>query len=137
MLREAQSGFSQVFDIPCMCPSCQKTEDQVPKVTHFSDVTRLETPPSLNRNNQECFSLVELSYSCEKYRVIKSSMLQTRIEGLTGDRKWWKIGKAVKQTSLENWVLCLTLPQVLCLAFGKSLIFSLFLSCFYGNSQFK
>lgn len=26
--------------------------------------------------------------------------------------------------SLENWVLCLTPPQVLCLAFGKSLIFS-------------
>lgn len=25
--------------------------------------------------------------------------------------------------SLENWVLCLTPPQELCLAFGKSLIF--------------
>ena len=59
----------------------------MPKVTHFSDVTCLETPPSLNRNNQKHFPLVELSYSPEKYRVIKSPMLQTRIERLTGNRK--------------------------------------------------
>lgn len=59
----------------------------MPKVIHFSDVTCLETPPSLNKNNQEHCTLVELSNSCKKYRVIKSPILQTRIEGLTGNRK--------------------------------------------------
>lgn len=87
MLRDMQSGFSHVFDIPCMCPLCLKTKDYMPKVIHFSDVTCLETPPSLNKNNQERCTLVELSNGCKKYRVIKYPILQTRIEGLTGNRK--------------------------------------------------
>lgn len=59
----------------------------MPKVIHFSDVTCLETPPSLNKNNQERCTLVELSNGYKKYRVIKYPILQTRIEGLTGNRK--------------------------------------------------
>lgn len=59
----------------------------MPKVIYFSDVTRLETPLSLNKNNWEYCTLVELSNSCKKYRVIKSPVLQPRIEGLTGNRK--------------------------------------------------
>lgn len=87
MCLETGSLASAVFYIPCVCPLCLKTKDYMPEVTHFSDMTRLETPPSLNKNSPECCTLVELSNSCKKYRVMKTSALQTRPEGLTGNRK--------------------------------------------------
>lgn len=87
MLRDAQSGFSHVFDIPCMCPLCLKAKDYMPKVIHFSDVTCLETPPSLNKNNQEYGTLVELSNSCKKYGVIKVPYTSNKNRGTDREQK--------------------------------------------------